>query len=570
MACAKGEGGGLLPLALTLGVSATTNMLIGIVLPLLPDALEALQPRFASVGVLDAMLVAAFPAAMMLGSPLAAASASRFGRFALLRACLLLQAGATLTFAFAPRLGKRCGALSSTSERVAMTTTALFVLARLGQGAGAAGCSLSVFAIVADAYPLTLASVMGLNEVAIGVGFTVAPVFSAGLGALGGFCAPFIALVGLTLAMVPLAELCERSQQRQRAARPQLPPAAPASARKGGDVERGPRAGGAERVRTQPCARCAPPAAPVAFAACGVALATCVFGSLNAVLAVRLADLGVPATRIGIAFGALSAAYSISAIAVGIVADRWGQRDACSGYQRAMGSGLLVSALAACALAACAREAPALRALAGAPPDAPRARHAWSDGAMREWWCDVAVLLLLGAGQALALVPSLPALRAAAGLGATSAGPDGSKRARAAAGGAAGGATADGSSTNRVVCAFNVSMQLGMVVGPVLGSALTTTLGFSRAQLCLAALCFAYAAASCAPRCAPARGDSPLPASEPLLVADDATSWREGGGGPPVQRPPNITTGSPPSLRGGKPGALGSAPSSPHGARGAA
>lgn len=473
-----------LTVALLCGVSLTTNMLLGLILPLLPSTLESLAPAFASVGALDALLVAVFPAAMLLGSPLAAVAAARYGRFALLKACLAMQVGATILFGYSPAIGT-LGARSDSRERVALATTGLLLLARLLQGAAAAGSSLSALVIATDAFPRTLASVMGLNEVAIGVGFTVAPVFSAALFALGGFEAPFLVVAGLSVAVMLLAELCDRRRCRVM----QHPSAAAArgAAEPSGRSARG--LGGLV---------CAAGAARLAFAAFGLALATCVFGSTNALLAVRLDAVGLPAAHIGVAYGALSASYSLCAMAAGALADRWSSREqeeargaagrpGMSAYQQAMGCGLLLSGAAAFALATCARAPLAERGGGGARgPGAP------DEPAAAEWRRDLAALLLLGGGQAFALVPALPALRAAAA----------GTRAHVARADEAGGqsASARGVGTYEVVCLFNVAMQAGMVAGPLLGSLLAAAAGFARAQLCIGGACIAYAAATAALR----------------------------------------------------------------------
>lgn len=539
----RGESEGALIVALLCGVSMTTNMLIGLVIPLLPGLLQRLDPSFASVGALDALLVAAFPAAMLVGSPLATVVAAHHGRFTLLKMCLGLQAGATLLFAYAPALGNHLGPLSSGHERVAITTFAILVLARLGQGASSAGSSLAVFAIATDEFPRTLASVMGFNEVAIGLGFSIAPMFSAALSAAGGFAAPFVAVAGLILAMGPLAELSERRHRRQqqawrwpraeqganvwqacadgRGGTAACRSSAPAEA----EADAGQHAGaashaigspgvgllaakeGAEQQSRCPSprgvpaegARCARATAPFAFAfaAFGLALATCVFGSTNAVLAVRLHAIGVPATRIGLAFAALSASYSMAAVAVGILSDSWTAKDeaarraaalapaALSAYQQAMGAGLLLSGVALICFAGGAR---ALDGSGAQEPDrTPSAAGAemGAESAAAEWRRDVLVLAMLGSGQALALVPSLPALRAAVMR-------PGTPRSS--------GAGARAPTTNEVVCTFNVAMQLGMAAGPLIGSALAAALGFARAQLCFGTLCLAYAAATLALR----------------------------------------------------------------------
>ena len=73
------------------------------------------------------------------------------------------------------------------------------------QGAGAAACNLAVFAMVADHFKNNLGTVMGLNEVIIGMGFTLGPPIGGILEAYGGFHYPFLVASIAIIATIPIS-----------------------------------------------------------------------------------------------------------------------------------------------------------------------------------------------------------------------------------------------------------------------------------------------------------------------------------------------------------------------------
>jgi MFS family permease len=199
------DGGALL---LLMGsVSFASNALVGLVVPFLPHALKALRPTPQRLDVLNGCLMAVFPLTMVVASPVVGRLLGRLGRFSVLRLGLVTQCVATGLFAFAPTIGG--GTLAA--------SVPVFIAARVGQGSGACMSNMSIFAIILDAYAHNLAATLGLNEVAIGLGFATAPLLGSGLYALGGFRCPFFAACGVFALMVPLASWCERQDLRDLA-----------------------------------------------------------------------------------------------------------------------------------------------------------------------------------------------------------------------------------------------------------------------------------------------------------------------------------------------------------------
>lgn len=402
--------------ALMCAVSFATIALIGIAVPILPRAVARLDLAFASADLVVGGLMSSFPAAMLIGGPVAKGAAARLGRYPLLAAGLVLMCAGTVVFALAPALG---AAGAPTPAHAGLPTVLLLLGARATQGLGAVCANNASFAIVLTEFSARLGTVMGLNEVTIGVAATAAPMLGAALYLLGGFALPLLAGAALVCAISPLVGAAASRQRAidartARAAREEA--AAAADFMRGTLVVASPRAALAERAEPADGARaaerpraCLPrglSSGALWLALGGIALAMAIFGVLNGILILHLLRIGLDELRCGVTYGLYSAAYALTSPAAGWAADRWGgccatrARTAPHGAPRAfqdmMTLGLALAGLAALGMAAVGP------ALAGTRASV----HA-------QWSLYLGLLCALGAGQATALTPSLPAVRAA-------------------------------------------------------------------------------------------------------------------------------------------------------------
>lgn len=389
----RGPSAGVL--LLMCGVSFSGNALIGLVLPFLPRELDALKPTFAPVDVLNSVIMAAFPLAMLMSSPLANVLVSHYGRYALLKWGLVAEGLATLIFPTAP-----------VKPDMAVLACALFVGARLLQGVGASGANLAVFAIVADEAHSSLATVMGLNEVVIGLAFTSAPVIGCVLYDLGGFMLPFAVFASFVFIMAAFVVWHEGVVARAAAGEArghaaEAPSGATLTVRTetGAPEDADGELGSLARLRAV-CSR------ELVFAAIGLSLATAAFGMGNGILGVHLHRLGMGSAEVGAAFGVLASSYSIISPIVGCVVDRCMESSGACGvsYQEVMTFGVVVSGLCAGAMAL------------------PKYLELGMDG-RQEWIYLMAVLAVMGLGQACALIPSLPAMKHGASVSSDDDGP---------------------------------------------------------------------------------------------------------------------------------------------------
>mmetsp|Transcript_13372 Transcript_13372/g.34321 ORF Transcript_13372/g.34321 Transcript_13372/m.34321 type:complete len:494 (+) Transcript_13372:418-1899(+) len=142
-------------LLLMTAVSFASNALIGLVVPFLPHALEALRPTPPRLDMLNGCLMAVFPLTIIVTSSAVGWLLDKLGRLSVLRLGLVAQCLSTALFAIAPTIGR--GTLG--------TTVLVFVIARIGQGAGACMSTIAIFAIIIDAFVQTLAATLRLNEV---------------------------------------------------------------------------------------------------------------------------------------------------------------------------------------------------------------------------------------------------------------------------------------------------------------------------------------------------------------------------------------------------------------------
>lgn len=390
------------------GVAFTGNALISLIGPFLPQ-------HFGEIGVSQiwsGVIFSGFPVAMLICSPIAMSAMGRFGRVNVLICGLVLQGISSFAFGFADTATGGVGA----NPQAAL---AIYVSSRLVCGFGGALANNAIFSISVDRFPDALGRVMSLNEVLIGVGFSVGPPIGTVLYLQGGFGFPFYAAGCAVLMFAPFA-LMLRGQ-------------APAGGGAGGG---GGEAVGLFAVLTPSLLS---PAVSLFFA-------TSVFGVVNSNLALYLQnEVGVSEAGIGNMFSALAVSYAVNGMLIGgPVLDRVGAPRICAAGGCFAGVALAVG----------------LGLEAGSFPRGSHARMVYL----------VAVLAILGLAQAMTLVPSLPAMHSslpsAPGPGATEA----------------------------VVAWFNIFLQLGLAVSPVVGTAMTGALGFERTMTICGGVIAAYGA----------------------------------------------------------------------------
>ena len=188
-------------LGLVTSVSFSSNITNSLVLPFLPQEINALGlPGQFLTGVVFAV----FPLAVLVLSPLCNALARRLGRVPLLYAGVPLQAVCALMFGLATRL-------TISPKGVVF----VFLASRSLQGFGAALANLAIFAIVAEVFPASLGKVMGLNEVIIGLGIMLGPVIGSALYSYGGFALPFLAGSGVLWLSFPFVVAYHRQSVRE-------------------------------------------------------------------------------------------------------------------------------------------------------------------------------------------------------------------------------------------------------------------------------------------------------------------------------------------------------------------
>jgi len=185
-------------------------------------------------------------------------------------------------------------------------------------------------------------------------------------------------------------------------------------------------------------------------------LGTGVFGVVEPILGLYLRDeVGVGPAASGGIFAVFAFAYSLAGPLAGAMADRLGALRVCAAGSLAAGA--------------------IMAALLG-----PTASFLQKGSTARISY-EIVVLVILGIAQAATLIPSLPAMKDSVTLKSESA-------------------------TERVVAWFNMFMQLGLVIGPLLGCALRDAFGFEVACAAFGVLVALYGAAALAFAC---RGRAP-------------------------------------------------------------
>eukprot|EP01048_Picozoa_sp_COSAG05_P011226 COSAG05_NODE_1044_length_6057_cov_9.395267_5_plen_485_part_00 len=178
-------------LAITCG-----QMSFAVISPFFP--LEA--PRLGLSTEMVALVFGVMPLAMLLASPVAGPLATAFGRRT------VLSAGALLL-----TLGGTSFGVGSALTPGSTLLIGLLLCCRVFQGVGSALMVTCLFAVLADCFPHSKGKVMGLAEMAGGLGWSIAPPLGGVLYSSGGFVLPFIVLGPLPLLiLVPILLLMPR------------------------------------------------------------------------------------------------------------------------------------------------------------------------------------------------------------------------------------------------------------------------------------------------------------------------------------------------------------------------
>lgn len=239
-----------------------------------------------------------FPIAMLICSPVAVSGMKRFGRPLVLMVGLIIQGIGSVMFGFADQMTGGPGVNTSAALVV-------YSLSRFACGAGGACANNAIFSIAADRFPDTLGRVMSLNEVVIGVGFSLGPPIGSVLYLSGGFGLPFIVAGFAVLVFTPFAAMLWQPA-------PQIVPEYNFQGQEYGMME-------VLKLK-------------LVVPAISLLLGTAVFGIVNSTMSLYLQyEVGVPVQAIGAIFAALSAAYALGgAIMGGPVMDCFGALRVCT------------------------------------------------------------------------------------------------------------------------------------------------------------------------------------------------------------------------------------------------
>jgi len=336
------------------GVAFTSNVIISIIAPFLPQHFEA-------IGVSQmwcAVMFSGFPLASLISSPAAADAMGRVGRVPVLTFGLLLQGVSTVTFGYADDLSGGIGVNTSAA-------LAIYALSRLACGFGGACSNNAIFSIAADRFPDTLGKVMGLNEVVIGLGFSLGPPIGTALRMSGGFSLPFTVSGAMVFIFSFFALLLWQKPQVQIEDEAE-------------EVASEEDRGGFREVLTP----------GLIVAGLAVLLGTGVFGIVEPILSLYLQDhVGMRQAGTAGVFAAFAFSYSLAGPAMGALADRFGPMPVCTGG--IMASGFIMALFLG-----------------------PVASN-FHKGSVTRITYEVSVLVALGLSQAAALIPSLPAMKSA-------------------------------------------------------------------------------------------------------------------------------------------------------------
>jgi len=375
--------------------------------PFLPQHLAALGLSERWSGIIFAF----YPIAVILTTPTMNALCAKYGRLPLIGLGLIAQGLSAICFGFLN------------------TNLTVLLLSRFTQGCGASACNLAMFALVTDLYEESLGFVSGLNELFIGFGFSAGPLIGAVLFDAGGFPMPFLVcgaiLVGLSIS-TPLLKGQDASQENSAKLL--------ASASGGDDTA-------LQRLWAFSTRQLLVPAGLML-------MGTILWGVIDSGFYTEHAadDLHMPQKGIGINLAAASLAYALIGPVAGIAADS-------IGYGSTMFLGGITGAFSLLLLG----------------PMSPFtfgsfAAHSASEQQQQQWY-EFAVLLILGAGQAAALIPTLGAMKCSV---------------------PAGNAVA----TEACISLFNAFQQAGLVIGPLASAALGARFSLGSAAMAVALLTY--------------------------------------------------------------------------------
>ena len=423
-----------------------SNLCVSLVGPFLPSRLEADGWSETVVG----LVIAAYPATIVLINPIASPTVQRVGRA--FSAALGMTTLAVGVACFGAAGGR--GAAAALSPRGVLGA---MIAARCFAAIGAATANIALTSATMDLYATSgsLATVLAVNEVAISLGFMLGPVAGGALFEAGGFTLPFFISAGLVLLGMPLslAVLSQLPRKGNGSGGSASEPLLTADDVVNGDGDNGQLLTPRTLSRAQKL--------KMAVAAGSAFMCVLCFAEFNVLLEDYAEQaLDMKTTAISALFAGLSLSYSLAAPLAGRATDMYGARGP-------MVAGLLVSALG--------------RAVVICPGQASIARAVGTSEVRVRTVSASAGLTLFGLGQSFCLVPSLPSMKAVAG----------------------------DYPSESVVSAFYMSLSAAEAIGSMVAGALGEAVGFSWTFAIFGGLTAAYALAVVAtgPFEPPARSD---------------------------------------------------------------
>ncbi|CAD7968412.1 unnamed protein product [Amoebophrya sp. A120] len=390
----------------------------------------------------------------------------------------------------------------------------LQIFTRLLGGIGQAFSNLAIFSMVADRFVDDLGLVMGLNEVIIGVGFSCGPPIGSWLELIGGsFSCPFLVSGCLMLFVaVPVVVLLAWFELGSRSNRKILNRSLvqPEPGNKDNSLVQPPLAKAkvdAKNVEQEQAAQ-TPTRTPsytknadkitkeeeattsninlysvlakdnfaILIPAGFLFLGTFVFGLVEPIYAIHAKQfLHLDVLQIGYMYAILSISYSLCGVPAGTIADREKL------YLRSLKLGAGVSGF--CLLLLGLYHSVLLGE--GRSDE----RRTSTDELQECTVIEAVILVLLGLGQALLLVPTLPAMKQTQDSGIHNL-QDGQPMQKS----ENTNNTNTESVTEQVVALFNIFTQLGLIIGPLLGAWLRKVSGFSSTMLLGAVMVWGYLA----------------------------------------------------------------------------
>ena len=437
-------------LCLMTSISFSSNLSVSLVLPFLPQELNA---KGLPGQLLTGCIFAIFPLVILLFSPLCNLMAKRLGRIPMLYLGVPVQAVCVCMFGIT-------GVLSLNKVVVVV----LFLATRAVQGFGAACANLAIFAIISENFSNTLGKVMGFNEVIIGVGFMMGPVVGSLLYAAGGFSLPFMVAAGFLLVSFPVVFVYDK-QQKARAqreaeakvfgatfdaenAKGNASPYGLSSSGSGSDLDDDDddddddAASFLEQIWQVLNWR-------LLLSALILFLGTGAFGWVETILSLHLQkELKFQQKYIGMIFAVINVTYSSCGPFIGHLADK-------VGYKPILSTGLTLTGLTFTVI--------------GFSGALAHGMNQWSHGSLcvlnARRYVEVVMLALFGTCQTLCMIPTLPAMKESVP------------------------GKLDKHTINTVVMVFNQFQQGGLMFSPPLAGALAPAIGFETTMLIYGVIC---------------------------------------------------------------------------------